>query len=85
VKRLDDRLLGARPHEVRVRPAAERDVERLEEDRLAGAGLAREDVQAGLEHELELLDDREVADRERAQHRRSPYRTPQPSLERRTS
>src|SRR5207249_8756250 len=44
-------------------------VERLEEDRLPRAGLARDHVEPGLEHQLELLDERQVADAERAQHR----------------
>src|SRR5207244_9592625 len=43
-------------------------VERLEEDRLPRAGLAGDDVEPGLERQLELLDEREVADADRAQH-----------------
>src|SRR5438034_416395 len=83
---LDRRLLGPGAHQVRVRPSAERHVERLEEDRLPRAGLAGDDVEPGLEHQLELLNERQVADAERAQHARPlPYRTPQPSLERSTS
>ena len=83
---LDRCLLGAGAHQVRVGAPTEGHVERLEEDRLPRAGLAGDDVEPGLEHQLELLDERQVADAERAQHPRPlPYRTPQPSLERSTS
>ena len=58
--RLDDRLVGTGANQVGVGRPAQRHVERLQQDRLAGAGLAGEDVQAGLEPQLELLDDRQV-------------------------
>src|SRR5207245_10564649 len=75
---LDRRLLGPGAHQVRVRPPAERHVERLEEDRLPRAGLARDHVAPGLAPQPEPLDERQVADAERAQHR-GPCPTERPS------
>jgi DNA repair protein RecN (Recombination protein N) len=49
-----------------------REAERVEENRLAGTRLAREHVEPGLEQELDLVDDREVRDAQRAQHARLP-------------
>ena len=69
-QRFHDGLVGTGAHEVGLRPTAERHVEGLEQDRLPRTGLAGDDVQPGLEDELELVDDREVADPQRAQHPR---------------
>ena len=60
--------------EVGRRAAAEEQADRFDEDRLAGAGFAGEDVEAGLELDLDGVDDREVADAEEAKHRKA--RTP---------
>jgi len=66
--RFDDRLLGARPHDVGVGAAAERDVERRQQDRLAGTRLAGEHVQPGLEVEVQPVDDGQIGDVQAAQH-----------------
>src|SRR5690606_29791882 len=47
--------LGAVAHGARVGPVAEREAERVDEDRLAGAGLAGHDREAGVEFELDLV------------------------------
>ena len=49
---------------------AERQPERVEQDRLARAGLAGQHAKAGLELELEPVDQHDVADGELPQHRR---------------
>ena len=56
-------------HDAGVAAAAERELERVDEDRLAGAGLAAQHRQARRELDLERVDDDEVADRETMQHR----------------
>ena len=67
----DDRaLLGAGAHEAAVAAAAQGQAQRIQDDRLAGAGLAGEHGQAAGEAELEALDQHDVADREAFQHRR---------------
>ena len=63
-----DRLLGAGAHQRPVAAAAERQAQRVEDDRLAGPGLAGERRQAAAEAELEALDQHDVADREALQH-----------------
>src|SRR5262249_9080769 len=65
---LDRGHVLARPHQVGTRTAAYEKVDRLHDDGSASAGLAREDVQPGLELDFEVVDDREVADREKAEH-----------------
>ena len=42
--------------------------QRVDEDGLAGAGLAGEHGEAGVEFEFERIDDDEIADAERPQH-----------------
>ena len=59
-------LAGA--DEVARRAAAEQQADRLDEDRLAGPGLAGQDVEAGLELDLDRVDDREMLDAEEAEH-----------------
>ena len=68
--RLDVCLLagGADERVVALRP--EQEADRLGEDRLAGAGLARDRVQAGRELELGLADEHEVLDSQASEHRR---------------
>ena len=64
--------LGARrpfADDAGVAAAAERELERVDEDRLAGAGLAAQHRQPRRELDLERVDDDEVADRETVQHR----------------
>ncbi len=63
----DGRILAA-ADQPGVGARAERQPERIEQDRLAGAGLAGEHAQPGVELELELVDEHDVADGELPQH-----------------
>ena len=63
---------GPFAHDAGVAAAAERELERVDEDRLAGAGLAAQHRQARRELDLERVDDDEVADRETVQHAPDP-------------
>ncbi len=51
---LDARLVGAGAHEAGVGPAADQQLDGLDQQRLAGAGLARERGQARAEHQGQL-------------------------------
>src|SRR5262245_37808457 len=62
------RELGAGPDEIGLRPSTAHEQEGIDDDGLAGAGLTREHVEAGRERDTRFLDDREVPDRELAQH-----------------
>ena len=70
--RLEDGFDGGRvlagADEVARRAAAEEQADRLDEDRLARAGFAGQDVEARLELDLDGVDDREVRDAEEAEH-----------------
>ncbi len=66
--RFDGRLRLAGADQIGRGAGAEQQADRLDEDRLARAGLAGQDVEAGLELDLDGLDDRKVADAEEAQH-----------------
>ena len=68
------RLAGA--HQRSVAAAAERERERVEQNRLAGAGLAGEHRQPRPEGEVEVVDEDDVADRELDEHRRDRSVTP---------
>ena len=61
-------LLGALAHQRDVAARAERQREGIEQDRLAGAGLAGEHGQAGGEIDVEPVDQDDVANREPGQH-----------------
>ena len=65
---LDPGLLGAGADDLRPRPAAEQQVERVGEHRLAGPGLAGDRVQALAEAQLGPLDQQQVLDSQLAQH-----------------
>ena len=67
--------LGAGADLPHLEAVAEQQPERVEQDRLAGAGFAGEDGQALGELDVERCDDDEVADRKRAQHLTRPSRT----------
>jgi hypothetical protein len=54
-------------HHAGVAAPAQRQLQRIDQDRLAGAGLAGEDREAG-ELEFDRVDDDEVADGQCAQH-----------------
>ena len=66
---LDVRLLAGRADERRVALRPEQQPHRLGQDRLPGAGLAGDRVQAGRQLELGLPDQDEVLDSQAAQHR----------------
>src|SRR5262249_691007 len=61
-------LSGAASDEASVGAAAGGQAKRVEDDGLAGAGLAGETGQAGAEPEVEAPDERDVADAEADQH-----------------
>ena len=62
------RLLGAGPHQPCLRPPAERQAERIQEDRLAGPGLAGQHAQAPAKDEGEPVDQDDIADGQAEQH-----------------
>ncbi len=64
----------ARANQPDVGPRAERKPERIEQDRLAGPGLAGEHAQARLEFELEPVDQHDVVDGKLPQHATIPRR-----------
>ena len=57
--------------EVARRAAAEEQADRFDEDRLAGPGFAGQDVQAGVELDLDRVDDREALDARKRSMRKS--------------
>lgn len=59
----DASAFGARAHHRGVGARAEREAERVQQDRLAGARLAGERDDARLEGEVELVDQHDVTDR----------------------
>ena len=58
----DRALVVARPDEVRLGPPAEEQVQRVDEDGLAGARFAGDGVEPPVEPGLERVDDGEVGD-----------------------
>ena len=60
--------LRARPQLALLEAVAEQQRQRVEQDRLAGAGLAGEHGEAAIELEVERFDDDEIPDRQQAQH-----------------
>ena len=65
---LDDGALGVRPHHVGAGPAAKDQVQRVDDDRLARAGLPGQDPEAVAELQLQAVDDGKVTDDEVRQH-----------------
>jgi hypothetical protein len=65
---LDVGLGGARPHDARLRPPAEQEVERVGEHGLARPGLPRQHVQPAREPQFGPLDEQEVLDAQLAEH-----------------
>ena len=55
-------LFGTLAHHVGIAALAQRECQRVNQDRLAGAGLAGEHREAALELEFEALDDHKIAD-----------------------
>ncbi len=66
--RFDDRHVLTGAHEVRRGAPAEEQPHRLDEDRFAGPGLAGEDVERGFKLDGGRFDDREILDRQVADH-----------------
>ena len=66
--RFDGRRVLAGPHEVARRSPAEQQADGFDQNRLAGAGFARQDVQARVEFDLDRVDDGEVPDAKEAEH-----------------
>ena len=69
---------GAFAHDIGVAALSQGQQQRVDQDRLAGAGLAGQDREARRELEFEFVDDDEVADRERDQHASDDGLTVQP-------
>ena len=65
-------LLGAMAHQGGIAARAERQREGIEQDGLAGAGLAGQHREAGREVDVEPVDQDDVADREPGQHDACP-------------
>ena len=65
---LHPRLLGARPDDLRPRPPAHQQVQRVGQHGLAGSGLAGNRVQAGPQAKLGPLDQEQVLDTQLVQH-----------------
>ena len=60
----DDGLVGAGPHHVARGTLAEQQRQRVHDHRLSGAGLAGQDVEAGLERQGDIGNDGEISDPE---------------------
>src|SRR5207245_533037 len=75
----DLRARGTFAQEAGIAAAAERELQRIDEDRLARAGLAGEHGEAPIEIDLELGHDHDVAQRQPPQHARPFSRGPRAS------
>ncbi len=75
----DPRFGSAVAHECRVGTTADEQLDRLDQQRLAGAGLAGDGGQAGAEHQVEIGDDPEIDDVELHEHG-GAYRSARPNL-----
>src|SRR4051812_20503944 len=73
-------FLGALTHEHTVGPAADQQLDGLDEQRLAGTRLARERRHARREDKAQVVDHPEVPHRQLSQHRPGPYRSARPNL-----
>ena len=73
-------LLGAGADQGPVGASAQCQAQRIQDDRLAGTGLASEHGQAAGKAELEPLDQDDVMDREALQHRRLSGRSVAPAV-----
>jgi hypothetical protein len=61
-------LLGAGPHQARIGAPAEREAERVHQDRLAGPGLAGQHAQPRPERQAEPVDQHKIANGQAKQH-----------------
>jgi biopolymer transport protein TolQ len=66
--RFDDRRILAGPDQVSGRAPAEEQPDRFHENRLAGSCFASQDIQPGVEFDLNRIEDGEVGDAEEAEH-----------------
>ena len=64
----DAALLDIAAHQPALAARAQRESQRIQENRLAGAGFAGEHVQAGPQFEHHLIDEDDVLDDERRKH-----------------
>jgi hypothetical protein len=71
---LDRRLRRTRPHERRIGAPAEQQLDRLHDERLAGAGLAGDGRHARPDHDVEVGDHPQVAHGQLDQHGRRTCR-----------
>ena len=62
-------LLGAFAHQSRVAARAERQRKRVEQNRLAGAGLAGQRGKAGAEVDIQAIDQNDIANGKAGEHR----------------
>ncbi len=76
---LDDEALGAPSDEGRVGTLTREERERVHDEGLPRAGLARQDSQAGVERDLDVLENGEVTDAESAEHGPTGRRGPSAS------
>ena len=65
---LDPGLVGSRADDLRARPAAHQEIERVGEDGLSGPRLTGDRVEAGAEPELGPLDQQQVLDSQLSEH-----------------
>ena len=65
---VDPRLVGPVAHDGGLGATADHELERLDEHRLAGAGLPGDRGQSRAEHQLDPLDDAEVLDVQLGEH-----------------
>ena len=65
---LDEGLALARPDEVGGTLVAQDEADGVDDDGLAGAGLAGQDGEAGVEMDLEVLDRRQIPDAQELDH-----------------
>ena len=61
-------LIGALPHQISPALPAQHEAERIQQDRLAGPGLAGQDVQARRHRQFQPVDDQQIADFKAEQH-----------------
>jgi hypothetical protein len=71
----DGQSLRTGPNQVRIGPRSQQQLKRIDQQRLAGAGLAREHGEPGPKRNLGSFDDREVFNGEFGQHLEVKRRT----------
>ena len=72
-KALDDTAFGSRTHRLGRHRGTQNRLERTDQDRLAGAGLTGDDVEARAELDVGALDQGEVLDVESGEHDSLPF------------